>query len=112
LPGGERRRANALLVHDADLLALVDHRFEEVRELVAAAERLGNADPASGERKHGQQDERNQHGPGALVGVRVGVRLAEEGEVPEPEHVEGGEQSGHQAYEPQDGPAAGERKAW
>ena len=37
------------------------------------------------------------------MGMRIGrPELTEEGEVPQPEHVEGGEQRGHQADEPQD----------
>ena len=40
-----------------------------------------NADPAAADGEQAENDERDEHGPGALVGVGVfGARLAEEGQ--------------------------------
>ena len=49
-------------------------RIEEAPEAIAAAERVRNADPASGDGEDGEQHERQQHRPGALVDA-VGVLM-------------------------------------
>ena len=77
-----------------------------------------HADPAAADGEQGENDQRSEHRPGALVRrmgmlalkhqlcvrtrvdrgpmrfefVYAGAPLAEESQVPEPEHVEGGEQ--------------------
>ncbi len=105
---------DALIIHrDADLLRTgrdVDHWFQEVSELIAAAECLGNADPSAAERKEAEKNQRHEHGPGAFVRVRImRAAFAKEGQVPEAEHIERREPRSQQADEPQDG-AGGRRK--
>ena len=63
-------------------------------KLVAAAERFRNADPATGNRQNGEQDERGQHRPRALMGVVFAAALVKEGQVPKAEHVERSQQGG------------------
>ena len=97
-------------------------------DLVVAAEGGGDADPSADDGENGENDERAQHDPGALVdavgvfvfnrqrGVRASVdggavigqvmrfraAFAEEGLEPEPEHVERGHAGGDEADEPEE----------
>jgi len=50
----------------------------------------------AGDRKHREQDQRQRHGDAGFVRVRgvVGTRFAEEGELPDADHVERGQHGG------------------
>src|SRR5580658_4080666 len=86
-------------------------RAEEVRDLRVAAQCLGHAYPSTDDGKDGQNDERSQHDPRAFMhAVAMSVivvrgclctAFAEEGQIPEPEHVEGCQPGGEQPDKPE-----------
>src|SRR5581483_9544441 len=67
-----------------------------------AAQAFSKSDPAATNREQGQNHERAEHRPGALMRMRiVRTHLTEEGHVPQPEHVKRSEQRSDETDEPQ-----------
>ncbi len=104
-----------------------EHRVEEVADLVVAAHGCGHSHETADGGENGEYHERAQHDPWALVDgvgvlgfdyqlrvgsgvdggtvfsqlMRFGAAFAEEGEIPQPEHVERGQARSHPSDEPE-----------
>src|SRR5438270_11679931 len=100
--GGFRLRRAGMLAGGHCFRRRLDDRAEEMVKVVLAAERARDAGPSTDDGEHGEQHERREHDGGTLMRrvacVRIGMAvlvfcpaavLAEEGEEPPPEHVEG-----------------------